>query len=236
MQLTGRQRAFLGAFLDLYHQTQEALHYTQIAKKLGVSAITAYDMLRILEKRGLVRSEYMQHEAKRGRTSIVFLPTDEAHQIVTSLKGKVNEPHDWEQVREHVLKTLSTHQTEDYNELVQELLERLPICTTPMLFITEMIAAVIISLQLSHSDLIEKLRTAGFPHETGLSALEGLAVGLTFAERVNRSFLKVILVQNKRYAEMLASISGEHREGLTKFVDEVMGAMNPPATPVEEKE
>src|SRR5690349_12405984 len=102
MQLTGRQRAFLSAFLDLYHQIQEPLHYSQIAKKLGVSAITAYDMLRILEKRGLVRSEYTQHEAKRGRTSIVFLPTDEATRIITTLTGKVNEPHDWEQVREYV--------------------------------------------------------------------------------------------------------------------------------------
>jgi DNA-binding MarR family transcriptional regulator len=236
MQLTGRQRAFLSAFLDLYHLTNEPLHYSQIAKKLGVSAITAYDMLRILEKRGLVRSEYMQHEAKRGRTSIVFLPTDEANQIINTLTGKVNDPHDWEQVREYILKSLATHHTDEYPELIQELVDRLPVCTTPSLFITEMIAAVIISLQLSHNNLIEKLRTAGFPHETGLSALEGLAVGLTLAERFNRSFLKVILVQNKRYAQMLAAISHENRECLTKFVDELMGAMNPPPTHIEEKE
>lgn len=233
MNLTGRQKAFFGAFLDLYHQSQEPLHYTQIAEKLGVSAITAYDMLRILEKRGLVHSQYMQQEAKRGRTSIVFVPTEEAQRIVTTLTGEIKEYHDWEQVREHVLTKLATNQTDEYHDLVEELLDRLPAVNTPMLFITEMVAAVIISLQLSHSDLVDKLRAAGFPKETGLSALEGLAVGLTLAERMNRGFLKVILVQNQRFAKMLAACSGENHERLVAFVDELMGTMNRPTTSQE---
>lgn len=235
MNLTGRQREFLSAFLDLYHQAQEPLHYSQIAKKTGISAITAYDMLRILEKRGLVRSEYTQHEARRGRTSIVFLPTDEAQRIVTTLTGEVKEFHDWEIVREHVLTTIATQQAAGYDDLVQELLDRLPTVHTPMLFITELMAAVIISLQLSHGDLVEKLRAAGFPKETGLSALEGLAVGLSLAERMNRGFLKVILTQNKRFTQMLAACSGENHEHLVTFVDELLVAIKPPTT-TQEKE
>jgi hypothetical protein len=40
MKLTGRQRAFLGDFLDLYREAQDALHYTTVAERLGVGRIT----------------------------------------------------------------------------------------------------------------------------------------------------------------------------------------------------
>jgi DNA-binding IclR family transcriptional regulator len=59
MKLTGRQKAFLAKFLELYRQAQKPLHYTDVAAAVGVAKITAYDMLRLLEKRGLVRSEYV---------------------------------------------------------------------------------------------------------------------------------------------------------------------------------
>ncbi|MFN8376461.1 MAG: hypothetical protein U0694_26765 [Anaerolineae bacterium] len=223
MKLTGRQRAFLSAFIDLYNETMEPLHYSQIAEKLGVSAITAYDMLRILEKRGLVQSSYTQHAAKRGRTSIVFSPTPMAQQIFTAL---TSEAADWEQVRELIFSKLATNEADEYQGLVEELLDRLPAVNTPLLFMTEMVAAVIISLQLSHSDIVAKLRAAGFPQETGLSALEGLAVALALAERFNRRFLKLILVQNRRSAAMLASLSRENNERLTVFVDELLGTID----------
>jgi DNA-binding MarR family transcriptional regulator len=235
MKLTGRQQGFLSAFLDLYHKSETPLHYSQIASELGVSAITAYDMLRILEKRGLVRSDYTQQEAKRGRTSIVFSPTEAAQQLFMTIKGEISDYADWEQFREHVLTKLGNGEVAEYQELVEELLDRLPVVQTPMLFLTEMVAAVIISLQLSHGDLVEKLRAAGFPKETGLSAVEGLAVGLSLAEKVNRSFLKAILIHNKRFAALLAACSGENHERLVTFVDELMGKMERPAESNEQR-
>jgi len=59
MKLTGRQKVFLSKFLDLYGEAEGPLHYTTVAERLGVSKITAYDMLRILEEKGLVASEYV---------------------------------------------------------------------------------------------------------------------------------------------------------------------------------
>lgn len=56
MKLTGRQRAFLGKFLDLYREVQAPLHYSDVAEAFGVAKNTAYGMLRVLEKRGLVHS------------------------------------------------------------------------------------------------------------------------------------------------------------------------------------
>ena len=39
MELTGRQRAFLSQFLDLYRETRELLHYSAVGRRLGVSTV-----------------------------------------------------------------------------------------------------------------------------------------------------------------------------------------------------
>jgi len=51
MTLSYRQREFLGRLLDLYHESKHAVHYTDLAQSLGVKPVTAYEMLRLLEKR-----------------------------------------------------------------------------------------------------------------------------------------------------------------------------------------
>ena len=53
-----------------------------------------------------------------------------------------------------------------------------------------------------------------------------MAVALALAERFNRRFLKLILVQNRRSAAMLASLSRENNERLTVFVDELLGTID----------
>ena len=60
MELTGRQHAFLSRLIDLYRAAQHALHYSTVAEHLGVSPMTAYDMLRLLDRAGgLCVSEYV---------------------------------------------------------------------------------------------------------------------------------------------------------------------------------
>ena len=58
MKLTFRQTAFLNKILDVYHEMQEPMHYTTIANKLGLSNSSTYDMFRILEQKGMVKSTY----------------------------------------------------------------------------------------------------------------------------------------------------------------------------------
>ena len=51
--LTHRQREFLNHFLDLYQEMEEPIHNTVLADRLGLGKVTAYEMLRLLEERGL---------------------------------------------------------------------------------------------------------------------------------------------------------------------------------------
>jgi len=230
MKLTGRQRAFLSGFLDLYREAREPLHYTDIAKRLGVSKITAYDMLRLLEGRGLVQSEYVLRGKGQGagRSSIVFRPTPQADALFAELSGGVENQALWEAEKQHILNALET--CDDHQDLLEELLRRLPTNQSPLVQAAEMITAVILSLHLLSKDtatsgLFDKLRSLGLPGEAGLVALGGLAMGLSFVEQANRRLIEQLLAYMGRYQQIVANLNTESKRKLTGFVREVMQMM-----------
>ena len=59
MRMTERSKDFLRELNRLYRNKQEPVHYEAVAKGLGVSKWTAYDMLKKLVASGLARSEYV---------------------------------------------------------------------------------------------------------------------------------------------------------------------------------
>ena len=228
MKLTGRQEEFLGKFLDLYSQAQEPLHYAHVAKMLGVSNVTAYDMLRLLEKRGLVRSEYKVQEDKgraTGRSTIVFVPTSQAHALFAELAGVDWDQAEWEAVKAHTLNAL--RQRTDYQNLLEEILNRLPGRTTPLIYAAEMATAVILNLLLVEeeaptSDLVERLKALGLPGEIGLNALSGLVMGFSLVERANRRLTEKLVQATQPYQQSLARLGGEGKRHLSNFVQDVI--------------
>lgn len=227
MKLTGRQRDFLNQFLDLYREGQRPLHYSTIAEHLGVSPMTAYDMLRLLEERGLVTSEYVLPEGGgRGRSNVVFSPTPRARQVMAELAGEAWDREEWGAVKAHILQALREGKGTDYQDLLEEILLRLPERRSPMLYAMEMITAVLLSLhQLKEAkagDLSERLEALGLPGEVGLQALAGLTMGLTFAERANRRITSLLLSYSRKYQDHLARLSGDNKRRLSEFTQEVM--------------
>ena len=56
MELTQRKREFLEVIEQLYQKTGESVHYEDVAKELGVSKWTAYDMVQDLINAGFSHS------------------------------------------------------------------------------------------------------------------------------------------------------------------------------------
>ncbi len=225
MKLTRRQLDFLSKFLDLYQEAQKPLHYTYIAERLGVKPLTAYDMLRLLEERGLVRSQFVVKEG-RGRSSVVFYPSTKAKTLMAELAGEAWESGEWETVKARILKALEEGRGSDYEDLLEELLLRLSEPSTPMIYTARMITAVLLTLhQLKEGkrkEILNHLQAAGFPEEIGLYALSGLTMGLTLAERVNRRVMTRLLSAVVRYQKCLRSLSSEHKRRLSEFTRDVM--------------
>ena len=76
MKLTRRQEQFIENLIDLSQEVNGPIHYSMLAERLGVSPFTAYDMLRLLEEKGMVTSEYQMAEGKSGpgRAERLFCP------------------------------------------------------------------------------------------------------------------------------------------------------------------
>jgi len=125
MKLTRRQETFIHKLLDLYHKAEGPIHYSALAEHIGVSKITAYDMLRNLEEKGYVCSHYQLEDEKTGpgRSRVVFSPTELAHTMLTQIAGPL-EGADWEKVKERVINRISPGEFPDA-ELKKELFDRI---------------------------------------------------------------------------------------------------------------
>jgi hypothetical protein len=221
-KLTGRQREFLSQFLDVYWESGEPLHYSAVADRLGVSPITAYDMLRILEGRRLLASEYILPVRGPGRSTIVFRPTEEATTLMTQLAGEGWEREEWETAKERILQAVREARGTDYQGLLETILLRIPERKSPMTYVTEMMTAILLHLhQLTEeakgSSVLESLRSLGLPAE-----LAGLTVGLGFVERANRRVISLLLSYSRKYQEYMARLSSESKQRLSDFAEEVM--------------
>ena len=227
MKLTGRQRAFLSDFLDLYSEKQDPIHYSTVAERLGIGRITAYDMLRLLEEKGLVTSEYIMPAEGPGRSTVVFRPTRQAETVIRQLAGEAWDREEWEGVKTHIIQALQAGKGDGYETLLEEILARLPERKVPLVYTAEMVTAVILSLhelreEAPGSKLWERLRDLGLPEEVGLNALGGLAVGLSLVERANRRLTLKLLSATRQYQDYMADLNAEGRRRLSEFTAEVM--------------
>lgn len=122
MPLTGRRKEFLQIVLESYQQLRQAVHYTDVARALGVSRWTAYDILRRLERDGYLEAVYETGREERGpgRTLVLYRPTAKSKTIV----GKEH-PADWSALRTRLLRFLKDKKRAA-KEMVAELLHEFP--------------------------------------------------------------------------------------------------------------
>ena len=126
MKLTHRQETFILRLLDLCRETKGPIHYSTLAEKVGVSPFTAYDMLRLLEEKGFVTSEYRIEPGKAnvGRSEILFLPTQLTYDRFSELTTGADQ-NNWEEVKSQILARIRAGDVYDRN-LAEELLARIP--------------------------------------------------------------------------------------------------------------
>lgn len=101
MKLTRRQEEFIENLIDLSQELDGPIHYSVLAERLGVSPFTAYDMLRLLEEKGMVSSEYQVAEGKSGpgRAERLFYPLKQRNRQMAERFGAIStSDEEWKQV------------------------------------------------------------------------------------------------------------------------------------------
>ena len=228
LKLTRRQQEFLSRFLDIYQEMDRPIHYVEVSKRLNVGHVTAYEMLRLLEERGLVQSEFRLPEGKRGpgRAMVFFSPTRQAEQALKEMAGDAINREDWDQIKKQVLERLRQGKVAGYETLLNDLLARLPEKNNPLLYMAEMTTALLLALRTylegPHSQVIrEKLKRIGLSGEIGLSALAGMGMVVSVMEHVNRRVATFLLVESDKYQRIFGELTEENRRRLGNLAQEI---------------
>ena len=227
MKLTFRQKAFLIKVLDFYRETREPIHYSVIAERLGLSNSTAYDMLRLLEQKGMVGSEYTAPKATSGpgRSSILFFPTAEAIDLFSRLAGESQEQEEWEDVKAHIIVSLRQGKASDYQGLLRELFVRIPEARSPLVRCAEVITALLLSLRQARHKFGERspvsILLAAPASKLGMSILAGLVLGLSLADQKVQWLLGDFHNYTEKYEASLQELSPGSLIALHRFAQDV---------------
>jgi len=228
MNLSFRQRDFLSNLLDLYREASAPVHYADVARALDVRPVTAYEMLRLLEDKGLVQSETVRPQGRRSRSIVVFSPTEEATILLTNLAGNPLGEREWEEAKTEILEALE--KDTDYQNLLNELLLRIPERKSPLLFTADMITAIILVLYelrdtTTARKIFPRLRWFGPPGWAILYSLAGFSLALSLVEKANRHATSLMLSYSQQFREHLDSLTGGEKVRLSDFVYEVLQTM-----------
>ena len=228
-KLTYRQQTFLDQFLGIYREQNQSVHYSQVAERLGIGKVSAYEMLRLLEERGLVQAEYQVNPEPHspGRSAVLFFPTPQAFQWSDTASVDSAEWRDWVLLKEQILQQLRESKSGGAAELLANIFARIPKRYSPLLFATELTTAVILILSTIQDSpeiqlLLERLKQVGLPKKMNLGVMSGIAMLLSVMERANRRYTAVLAAHISRYEETLSQLNQESRRRLGEFTREAV--------------
>lgn len=230
VKLTPRQRQFLEQLTILWRTHKRSVHYSEVAQALGVSPFSAYDMLKVLEGKNAVASEYVLESdpAGPGRSAIKFYPVGEPAVGLSSVSG-ADEP-EWRQVMLGLLERLRGLRDTNLRETLADLLDRLADYGSPLSYCSGAIAAHLVSLRLSirgsaESAALHSLQGLVSSGEVGLGTLAGLSVGTSLAQLGESPLLEPLLKSARDLPARLSQLSAEGRQRLVDFVREALAAI-----------
>jgi hypothetical protein len=233
--LTARQRAFLATLVELYREVRQPVHYTDVARRVGVNRFSAYDMLKVLEQKGFASSSYAlaAGHSGPGRSNVGFAPTPQAADLMARelAEGRLGE--DWVGVRERLLARLREAREANPREALSDLLDRLPDARAPLAYCAGMTGALLLNMRRARAragSLNPFHALAALRADAGaeLEALAGLSVGSTLSadDDSGPSLTQRLLDQTRRYHANLSRLSGEARSALAQFLQEALEALD----------
>ena len=217
INLTRRQRDALAKLQELYRETGHAVHYTDLAQRLGINRFSAYDMLKVLERKGAVGSEYILSTVTGpGRPAVAFYPMAQAARQALS---RIGDGLAWEQVRERILARAGQAQDEE-TDLLSDLLDDVAASSSPVVYSGRVLAALVVSLgQRAHVYASNLLDTST---PLALDVFTSLALGLTLTGEASRQFSDRLVEYSQRCQQYIAEMDAASRADLSWFARQVV--------------
>lgn len=194
---------------------------------------SAYDMLRLLERKGLVLSEYVlpKESTSPGRSHVRFWPTVKAEETLSQSVAEAEEDREeWEQVKARVLNRLRHGKASARKGVLREVMRMIPEARSPLAVCAEVITALVLSLkEVEHSlgpqsPLARVLESPAT--KLGMSLAAGLAAGMVQMDVASRRAFDQLHEYVKRYELSLEDLNSEKLEALRKYAQDVVKALH----------
>ena len=237
MSLTRRQRTFLAKLLDVYHDHRdEPVHYSTVAQALGVANSTAYEMMKLLEKKGYVSSEYRlpDHHGGPGRSQVLFRPTRKAFRTWRTLVDGKASGQEWQVEKDRVLARLAAEGLPGDEDFLTELLAAIPERGNSLSYCAQVVTASLVSLRGHVANGVEQLgilRDIAAQSKAGLDLLAlvpGFALGFASAVEDGSTRLSSLANHARRYQKCLQDMDDKARAQRLRFSSEIVAALRFP--------
>lgn len=230
LKLTPRQQTFLDKLFDLYRDSKGPVHYSTVAEKLGVNKFSAYDMLKVLEEKGVAASDYVlnNEQAGPGRSQVVFYPTNKAAQFLTQLRDERRYSSEWQRVKDSILERMATAREANPVEAIRESLSNLSNTKTSLNYCAEMVSVMLLNLQrqrnLNVKPALDSLRANG---TIGLGTLVGLNLASVLSSSADTNLATNLMHHTKDFQKHLSELSDESLNKLSIFLNDALNTMQP---------
>ncbi|MCG7314799.1 Lrp/AsnC family transcriptional regulator [Priestia flexa] len=220
MSLTNRKKQFLEKLMELYENSDLPVHYETLAKAIGVSKWTAYDMLKQLEKMSLLKKEYVVNNSDTGRSQIVYSPSEKAYNIFNSSSDENITVAEWEHVKQELIEMLvSLKKQKNPNVVSQRLLDNISKVNNKLILCANVITLLITYLKLSNDSKIPNIiHLFNLVHEnnTKLAVFTGTVVGM-FLTETNIIGIEVMSLASE-HINIFGRLSIEEQTKITSFL------------------
>ncbi|HAG11411.1 MAG TPA: hypothetical protein DCK76_08555 [Desulfotomaculum sp.] len=228
MRITRRRIDFLQKIKQLYETTNLPVHYARVAELLKVSKWSAYEMMKTLEKEGLLASQYEVNQGEKfpGRAMVLFTPTHMGDLVLSGEALKEKIPiKEWQQVNERLLSLCEKLKKANTKEIVEQLMAELPGLESPLIFSAYMIVLLIAQLQTISEKgvgLVKNVVMNTIKAETGLIIFAGAVMGSMLKTANQFPLLFQIVSYMDRFQANLAELNQSEHALLMNFFEETL--------------
>jgi DNA-binding PadR family transcriptional regulator len=232
LKLTSRQQAFLDKLFELYRDLKGPVHYSVVADKLGVNKFSAYDMLKVLEEKGVAASSYVLsgNQTGPGRSQVVFYPTNKAAQFLTQLRDEVRNNGDWQHVKHRILRQLEDARQTNPADALSEAIMHLSEAKNPLNYCAEMISVLLLNVEHLHNNKLKPaIDSLNIPGRVGLGTLVGISLASALTnEPADSTLTEKLLTHTQKFQDYLAEMSDDSIKKLSSFLNDAKAALHPP--------
>ncbi|WP_221468744.1 Lrp/AsnC family transcriptional regulator [Cohnella thailandensis] len=221
--LTKRRMQFLSKLVDLYRKTNLPIHYEALAKSIGVSKWTAYDMLKEIEKLGFITRSYEVNTKETGRSQVVFIPTAQATELFDQPRKDTFDPEEWERTAAKISRLLKDLKQAKPDEALRQMIDEIVKHTSRLDFCAYVIGMLLVYLKKlggkTEAFIRHMVKTAP-SNETGMTMFIGTVLGTaiqTLSEELSLEISELVT----RLLKSIEDLSGEEKARLSSFLSEV---------------